>query len=73
MTPAEHYREAERWLNRADIGGTSYAQAEALARAQVHATLATVHNTLEPEGINLTRATYWAEKDRAAKARQEGK
>jgi hypothetical protein len=47
MTPAEHYREAERLISKADDDSTLFTAdtltcAELIALAQVHATLATI-------------------------------
>jgi hypothetical protein len=48
VTPHEHYREAERLLGVA-ANADAWARPLMLAAAQVHATLATTHLTIEPE------------------------
>lgn len=48
MTPAEHYTEAERWMKTADEQEDGQSAELALKYAQVHATLATVHEELGP-------------------------
>lgn len=53
MTPAEHYAEAERWIEKAGHATVQQEQTYAIARAQVHATLATVNpNLLHPVRIS---------------------
>jgi hypothetical protein len=47
MSPEEHYREAERLLSLGS-GGVNPAVQQLLARAQVHATLATAQGPREP-------------------------
>lgn len=63
MTGPEHYREAERLLEQAEIDARDpmrkYAEdANVIAAAQVHATLALVAATVEP--AEITTASYQA-------------
>jgi hypothetical protein len=47
MTPHEHYRQAERLL--AEAAKDTWPGRNLVAVAQVHATLATTHLTIDPE------------------------